>query len=102
MATPAAGRALRILLGGRVQGVGFRPFVYRSAVRFGIAGWVGNEGPRVLIRAQGDDQALNAVIRPLLHEPPRWPGPSLKAESPSRPNPSRDSLSGRAARQRRV
>jgi len=38
------GTALRIVVFGVVQGVGFRPFVYRLAHRLGYAGWVKNIG----------------------------------------------------------
>jgi len=34
--------AQKLILGGRVQGVGFRPFVYRVAHRCGVQGWVKN------------------------------------------------------------
>lgn len=41
----------RIHVTGLVQGVGFRPFVYRLATKFGISGWVENrnDGVRILI-----------------------------------------------------
>ena len=41
-------QALRILVTGRVQGVGFRPFVSRIANEFKLAGWVQNLGGRVV------------------------------------------------------
>jgi len=42
-----------ITLRGIVQGVGFRPFVYRQAIRFGIAGKVWNQNGDVIIWASG-------------------------------------------------
>lgn len=47
-------RCGRIIVRGIVQGVGFRPFVYAAAVRFGITGTVINHGSEVEIAACGD------------------------------------------------
>jgi hydrogenase maturation protein HypF len=44
----------RLLIRGVVQGVGFRPFVYRIAKRLGIRGYVRNRGNSVEILAIGD------------------------------------------------
>ncbi|MDR3102537.1 MAG: carbamoyltransferase HypF [Methanocalculaceae archaeon] len=44
----------RIILRGVVQGVGFRPFVYATAVQFGVRGTVINHGSEVEITACGD------------------------------------------------
>lgn len=38
---------------GLVQGVGFRPFIYRLAQEFGLTGWVKNDGEGVLLEIQG-------------------------------------------------
>jgi len=46
-------RRLHILVGGQVQGVGFRPFVYRLADEFNLTGWVVNDGRGVTIEVQG-------------------------------------------------
>jgi len=43
-----------ITLQGLVQGVGFRPFVYREALVHGICGWVKNTPQGVIIEAQGE------------------------------------------------
>ena len=45
-------RAVRIMAGGVVQGVGFRPFIYRLAERFGYKGWVKNIGSGVEIHLE--------------------------------------------------
>jgi len=42
-------RTMRILIRGTVQGVGFRPTVYRSAVKVGASGSVWNNGSDVVI-----------------------------------------------------
>lgn len=54
-----------IIVRGIVQGVGFRPFVYAQAQRFGITGTVRNLGSEVKILAFGDrfEEFLAAVSR---------------------------------------
>ncbi len=54
-----------IIVRGIVQGVGFRPFVFRKAIEFGISGSVTNLGSEVEIRACGDEfqKFLQAVSR---------------------------------------
>ncbi|MEJ7760968.1 MAG: carbamoyltransferase HypF [Gemmatimonadaceae bacterium] len=52
--------AQTIRISGVVQGVGFRPFVYRIANAHGIRGWVLNDADGVCIRAEGSEEALAA------------------------------------------
>ena len=42
-----------IHISGRVQGVGFRPFVFNLAQKFGLKGWVSNDENGVIITVQG-------------------------------------------------
>jgi len=49
------GRAITIVVFGVVQGVGFRPFVYRLARELGLKGWVKNAGTGVEIRLEAHD-----------------------------------------------
>ena len=66
--TPA--RALQVE--GVVQGVGFRPFVWRLATELGLAGRVRNAAGRVEIEAAGSAAALDAFARRLRTDaPPR-------------------------------
>lgn len=52
----------RLLAGGQVQGVGFRPFVYRLALRHGLTGHVGNTSEGVRIEIQGTAEHLKAFV----------------------------------------
>ena len=55
---------------GIVQGVGFRPFVYRLAQTHGIKGWVRNGGKGVEIHAEGPLEALDAFAGGFNEPPP--------------------------------
>src|SRR6516225_2494168 len=62
---------LKVSVRGVVQGVGFRPFVYRLASELGLRGWVLNSGQGVLIEVEGDRQSLqNFLVRLELEKPP--------------------------------
>ncbi len=61
---------VEIVISGVVQGVGFRPFVYRIANRFGIRGTVLNDGRGVVIVAQAFAQQLEAFVDTLRREHP--------------------------------
>jgi hydrogenase maturation protein HypF len=68
-------KRLRICINGIVQGVGFRPFVYRLAIEHGLGGFVGNASGGVLIEVEGEGldalpafcRSLKAEIPPLAH-----------------------------------
>jgi acylphosphatase len=63
--------ARRWLIGGRVQGVGFRFFVQHKAAALGLAGWARNlEDGRVEVYAAGSPDALNDLAA-ALHQGPR-------------------------------
>jgi hydrogenase maturation protein HypF len=55
---------------GRVQGVGFRPTVWRFAHELGLAGEVLNDAEGVLIRVAGDSAAISCLLDRLRQEPP--------------------------------
>ena len=63
-----AGRRIRVT--GTVQGVGFRPFVFRLARELGVAGWVRNDAAGVTIEAFAPDDALAAFERRLARDAP--------------------------------
>ena len=63
---------------GVVQGVGFRPFVYRLAHEHGLAGWVLNHSGGVEIEVEGPAAALVAFVRDL----------GMMAEGPISPSPA--------------
>src|SRR6516165_3050371 len=62
--------ACTIKVRGVVQGVGFRPFVYRLACANTLAGWVLNGEKGVEIFVEGADQGLKAFVHELATSPP--------------------------------
>ncbi|MBD3180424.1 MAG: carbamoyltransferase HypF [Candidatus Latescibacteria bacterium] len=61
---------LRLIAGGRVQGVGFRPTVYRYAVENGLAGSVINSSEGVVIEVEGSGYDIDDFGRALAGKPP--------------------------------
>jgi hydrogenase maturation protein HypF len=55
-------KRLAIFVQGIVQGVGFRPFVYRLASERGLVGWVRNQPDGVHMEVQGQSPALDAFL----------------------------------------
>ncbi|MFN2292172.1 MAG: carbamoyltransferase HypF [Anaerolineae bacterium] len=55
---------------GVVQGVGFRPFVYRLAHDHGLSGWVLNHSGGVEIEVEGQEASLEAFVHDLTAEAP--------------------------------
>lgn len=51
-------KACEIRISGIVQGVGYRPFIYKNAVRMNICGYVANTGGEVLVHAEGNEDEL--------------------------------------------
>jgi len=63
-------RRVRVEVHGAVQGVGFRPWVFRTAEELGLAGWVRNDIAGVFIELEGDEEALRRFRRALDDAPP--------------------------------
>ena len=64
-------RAVRYLVQGRVQGVGFRWFVSRTAQGLRLVGWVANlPGGEVEVVAVGDSGRLDELEQALKRGPP--------------------------------
>lgn len=61
---------LAVQIRGQVQGVGFRPFVYRLAGEFDLCGWVRNDAAGVAIEAQGSADHLEQFLAALQQPPP--------------------------------
>ena len=62
---------VKVNVTGIVQGVGFRPFVYRLAVRNGLVGYVRNRGDAgVEILLEGDEQGIQRFLRDLKEKKP--------------------------------
>ncbi len=95
----AGGESIRVR--GLVQGVGFRPTVWRHARKLGLQGDVRNDGAGVLIRAWGEPGAIDALCEALgrdcpplaridalerqpLREPPATAGFAILMSDPSR------------------
>jgi hydrogenase maturation protein HypF len=55
--------AYRIEIKGLVQGVGFRPFIYRIALHNNILGWVENNNEGVSVHAEGTELQIDGFIQ---------------------------------------
>ena len=63
-------KRLRVSLKGAVQGVGFRPFVYRIAKSLDLKGFVINDSKGVLIEVEGEEEKLNEFLLKLSKDKP--------------------------------
>ena len=63
-------KSLQIIVTGLVQGVGFRPFVFRIASRFGLTGWVKNTNENVIINVNGSLRNISGFLLSLKDEAP--------------------------------
>jgi len=63
-------KSLSIRIFGIVQGVGFRPFIWRIAKESGLSGFVRNESFGVVVRIQGNENAIDEFIKALHNKKP--------------------------------
>jgi hydrogenase maturation protein HypF len=63
-------KRVRLIIRGAVQGVGFRPFVYRLAGRLALRGFVANSTSGVFIEAEGEEKVLQEFVARLQDERP--------------------------------
>jgi hydrogenase maturation protein HypF len=63
----------KIIITGQVQGVGFRPAVYRIASELGLSGFVYNDTSGVTIELQGSAEKISAFITRLKNAPDKPP-----------------------------
>ncbi|HEU5200487.1 MAG TPA: acylphosphatase, partial [Ktedonobacterales bacterium] len=68
--TSMATERRRILAQGIIQGVGFRPFVYGLAQRWGLTGFVMNDSVGVTMEVEGAPEAVDGFVRALREETP--------------------------------
>jgi hydrogenase maturation protein HypF len=61
---------IRIEIEGIVQGVGFRPFIFKLAATHGIRGWVRNTSGGVIIEAEGESGNVSTFLRDISTEAP--------------------------------
>lgn len=61
---------LHVRVSGLVQGVGFRPFVWRTATSLGLSGWVSNDAAGVVLEVEGARREVDALLAMLTAPPP--------------------------------
>jgi hydrogenase maturation protein HypF len=67
----AATQRLRVTLRGAVQGVGFRPFIYRLATEMSLTGWVLNSSAGVVVEVEGAPDELRRFEQRVEAERPK-------------------------------
>ena len=64
-------KRVRVIISGRVQGVGFRYFTQREGERHGLVGWVKNlSNGDVEAEAEGDEAHVDAFVEVIRRGPP--------------------------------
>jgi hydrogenase maturation protein HypF len=73
--------ARHIVLSGKVQGVGFRPFIYRIATRYQLTGWVRNRVGLVEVHVQGRGENLEQFVSEIFNHAPPLAQPVLQSDA---------------------
>ncbi|MBD3165105.1 carbamoyltransferase HypF, partial [bacterium] len=63
-------RRVEARIQGAVQGVGYRPTLYRIAVELGLAGRVSNTAQGVILEIEGSDEQVEAMLRRMVEDAP--------------------------------
>ncbi|MEN8170527.1 MAG: carbamoyltransferase HypF [Pseudomonadota bacterium] len=62
--------ARQLVIGGQVQGVGFRPYLYRLAEQYELTGWVENRQGAVVLQIEGEEKSVAAFLHALPNNQP--------------------------------
>jgi hydrogenase maturation protein HypF len=73
--------ARHLVLSGKVQGVGFRPFIYRIATQQRLTGWVRNRVGLVEIHIQGQPERVDKFVGDIFSQSPPMAHPVLQSDS---------------------
>ena len=73
--------ARQLVFSGNVQGVGFRPFIYRLATDHRLQGWVRNRVGLVEIHVQGRGDSIDRFVGDIFSRAPRLARPQLKSDT---------------------
>lgn len=76
-------QARRIIVAGRVQGVGYRPFLYRLAASLNLAGWARNGSGEVLIHIEGRSTDVARFETALSTDAPPLARPRISTSAPA-------------------
>lgn len=84
--------AERITIRGLVQGVGFRPNVWRLAQRHRVRGWVANDAQGVALHVAGQREDVDAFVRAIVEEAPPLARIEHLAREPAALLPTQDTF----------
>lgn len=63
-------KSYHIHISGQVQGVGFRPYVYKLAEQLGVKGWISNSNDGVHIELTGEEATATRFYQTIIQSPP--------------------------------